>query len=220
MVRSLGAQSRVLERKEAELGKEGGEGGGGGRLMIDVTRSELNCSVHIEVQTRSKSITHRYRQLRGLDRRREEQVFVVVLRPVVKAGDVVDGDLEKESRGDGEDEGEREGVFAIWKRREMRFGGCGMGNSWKVCRGEDLGWCFRGRGARNENAVYRDDEEDGDEKYEEAGAGEELGNEMRGYLGRNWMKCRRKRGRAGWKSVSLGGETGLEIVWENEWRPL
>ncbi|KAH9223736.1 hypothetical protein DL95DRAFT_379749, partial [Leptodontidium sp. 2 PMI_412] len=59
--------------------------------MITVTRAELNCAVHIEIQTRSKSTMHNHKHnhrhlgfLNFLNRERDETVVIVALSPVVK----------------------------------------------------------------------------------------------------------------------------------------
>lgn len=216
--------------------------------MITVTREELNCTVHIEIQTRSKSTMHNRKHnhrdlgfLNFLNRERDETVVIVALSPVIKP---VEGGLDPDLGGSGEEEG-RDGVFSVWRWREMRFGGGGVGGEkkgkgWKVCRGEDLGWGLRGMefgswsgmgraGYKDDNEGERelvgDSEGEIENEKEEVGerkiqAEEEVKNGIRESLGRHWMQSRQKRGRGGGKrkrkSVLLGGDKRIEVTWEWE----
>ena len=151
----------------------------------------------------------------------------MVLRPVVKP--VAQGCEGGEGRGDG-GKGERngeEGVYSVWRWREVRFAGFIGGNGLRICRGDDLAWWLRGssKGRGDEKRVdgYRDEVEKIlvlDEKEIGEGKDESIKKEAGKRLGKNWMRGRGKwgRGRGGGKrkSVTLGGEKGLEILWEED----
>ncbi|KAK0106974.1 hypothetical protein ONS95_003689 [Cadophora gregata] len=138
MVRSLARQC------EESKGKKGGNG----FLTLTVARPELNCSVHITIQTRHRTTTH-HPILSRLNRVVDEQVVILGLKPLVSAKpESLAGDLECREEDEGEDEaegeGEDEGVFSTWWWKESRFGGCAGGDKpcgeWRVARGRDAWW--------------------------------------------------------------------------------